>query len=89
MYSVVYHENLDIKNKKFQNKFNVVEFLKSIVDENDEYLRHYYYISQEENNIITSNDNIWIKYIGNKNNKDYDLFSLIHNNIYIKSWIKE
>jgi len=90
MYKVIYHENLDIKSKCFQNKWNLIKFLKSIVVENSNNI-HYYYKDYKENNIISENDNITIKYYGNvKNpyiNKDYELFRYIHNNLWIKSKI--
>ncbi len=88
MYKVLENKNGGIDVRYFQNKWNVIEYLKKIFTENENNI-HYYYKDYKENNIVTIDNNIYVKWIGNVSNpyknKDYELFSLIHNNLWIKS----
>lgn len=79
----------DIKTKWFQNKKNLIDFLKTIIKYDKDNI--HIYDTYNNINIIHSigNQQILIKWYGNtKNpykNKNNDLFSYIHNNIYIAS----
>ena len=94
-YRVMYREinknvsffDYDIKVRWFQNKNNLLEFLKSIVKYDKNNIHEYCKYCETNDIHCDDNQQIIIKWYGNtKNpykNKNYELFYFIHNNLCI------